>query len=517
MKKYVYKLKVLEGPEKGKSFFLADDRYTLGRDKENSICIVDLVASKYHCEIIRSGDHYYMKDLRSRNGTFLNGIRIAAKQLYDIPPGSEIKIGGTLMHVGMEEVDESEEADLDQDTMESEVPAAQAMGSPTAYMGVAPGRSPGRVRKMKERTIPFTVDTGRNVAGVYKVLSIIGSTADRDFLMEKSVDLIMEIVDAERGFLFLREDLTRYDIKPAVGRTVKESGEVPVESISQTVIATVFGEGSAVLITDLPSDHRFSKTDSLIGFNIRSVICAPIKSREEILGLLYFDTTSQTGLLKREDLDFITAIGIQIGIIMENMDLMYGYQDIFVEFAKVMVDLHEAKSRYYAGHSSRVARISIIIADGLNLAGKRIEDIHLAALLHDIGQFLISEEIINKEGKLDGWEFDLIKKHPAKGKSLIANIQTFDRAADGILYHHERLDGSGYPVGLREEKIPLVARIIAVAEVFDALTSPRPYRNRLTEEAAIRELLKEAGIKFDLNVVQALRRAFEDGKILPRT
>jgi len=513
MKTFVYRLKALEGPEKGKSWLLTGDRFTLGRGKDNVLCIIDMAASKNHCEIIRSGDHYYLKDLRSRNGTWLNGVKLTAKQLYDIPPGAEIKMGSSILHVSMEEVDEDEFADLDQDTMEAEGGGA-GLGSPTAYMGLAEGHGEGRLRKMKERTIPFTLDSGRNVAGIYKVLSIIGATADKRYLMDKTVELTLELVGAERGFLFLAEDLDRGSLLPGVARTMQAEGQIPIESISRSVINQALAEGSSILSSDVPADQRFVGSDSLISYAIQSVICAPIKSRDEVLGLLYFDSTSTTKVLRREDLDLITALGIQVGIIMENMDLISGYHGIVVSFGAVMVRLLEARYQGYAGHSERVASLSLAMADALGMSPKGKESLHLAALLHDVGQFAVPPEILNREGKLTDQELLLVRSHPEAGRRAFGGVTTFDRAVEGILHHHERIDGSGYPAGLSGEAIPLPARIIAVAECFDALVSPRPHRGPVTAEQALREILKLGGIFYDLNVVRALHQAIQEGRIM---
>jgi len=244
------------------------------------------------------------------------------------------------------------------------------------------------------------------------------------------------------------------------------------------------------------------------------VICAPIKSRDEVLGLLYFDSTSTTKVLRREDLDLITALGIQVGIIMENMDLISGYHGIVVSFGAVMVRLLEARYQGYAGHSERVASLSLAMADALGMSPKGKESLHLAALLHDVGQFAVPPEILNREGKLTDQELLLVRSHPEAGRRAFGGVTTFDRAVEGILHHHERIDGSGYPAGLSGEAIPLPARIIAVAECFDALVSPRPHRGPVTAEQALREILKLGGIFYDLNVVRALHQAIQEGRIM---
>lgn len=155
------------------------------------------------------------------------------------------------------------------------------------------------------------------------------------------------------------------------------------------------------------------------------------------------------------------------------------------------------------GHSMRVASISVRIADRLGLTGEMIEDVHTTALLHDIGKIGISDLILGKKGPLNGEEMDAIKSHPDKGVEILRPLDRFSSILPAILHHHERYDGTGYPAGLAGDDIPDSARIIAVADTYDAIVSARPYRDAGTRAKAITELEGCAGAQFDSAVVDA--------------
>jgi putative nucleotidyltransferase with HDIG domain len=178
-----------------------------------------------------------------------------------------------------------------------------------------------------------------------------------------------------------------------------------------------------------------------------------------------------------------------------------------------IVEQVEAKDYYTRNHSSQVQIYSIKIAEKLRLSPEKIDDIAWAGILHDIGKIIIPDEILNKPGSLSPEEFDLIKTHPTEGKRMIDGT-LLEPLSEIIAQHHERLDGSGYPRGLKADKIILGARIIAVADAFDAMTTDRPYKKGMDRDTAIKELKSLAGIQFDPKVVAALDEILKEEKEL---
>jgi response regulator RpfG family c-di-GMP phosphodiesterase len=163
----------------------------------------------------------------------------------------------------------------------------------------------------------------------------------------------------------------------------------------------------------------------------------------------------------------------------------------------------EAKDRYTAGHSQRVSRFAMMVARGLDLSAAEIRTIGQIGLLHDIGKIGMDDKVLNKPGKLTREEFDLIKQHPVIGAQILAPVRSLESHLPGIRHHHEAWDGSGYPDGLKAEAIPMTARIVCLADSFDAMTSTRPYRPGRTLEQAVEEMRRCAGTQFDSRCVSA--------------
>ena len=185
----------------------------------------------------------------------------------------------------------------------------------------------------------------------------------------------------------------------------------------------------------------------------------------------------------------------------------------FLEASQALVQSLEKRDPCMAGHTKRVVFISEIIARYLHFSPEEKEKLKIAALLHDIGKIGINEEILAKEGKLTASEYTAIQQHPLIGVAIIGKNEQLKDVIPGMCYHHERTDGNGYPEGLKDTNIPLLARIIAVADAYDAMTTNRPYQKALSKDAAISEIKRCSGIQFDQEVVQAFIQAYNNGEI----
>lgn len=171
----------------------------------------------------------------------------------------------------------------------------------------------------------------------------------------------------------------------------------------------------------------------------------------------------------------------------------------------------DAKNSYTCGHSGRVAELSLRITRQLKLPLAEQDRIHVGAHLHDIGKIGIPDAILDKPGRLNSQEMEMIKTHPVIGDQIIGKTRLFQSVADIVRHHHERYDGKGYPDGLRGDEIPLGARVVAVADAFDAMTSPRPYRPAMDATAALNELVRCRNSQFDPMLVDVFVRLVADG------
>jgi HD-GYP domain-containing protein (c-di-GMP phosphodiesterase class II) len=201
------------------------------------------------------------------------------------------------------------------------------------------------------------------------------------------------------------------------------------------------------------------------------------------------------------DIKLFTSVASGCAVFIENGRLFNDLKELFVGSLKALTNSIDAKDQYTRGHSERVAIISRWIAERLAehepLDAEQIHRVYLAGLLHDVGKIGIDENVLRKNGKLTEGERECIQRHPAIGASILRGIKQMRDIVPGVLCHHERMDGKGYPSGLMADEIPLTAKIIGLADSFDAMTSKRVYRDAMTVTDALEEIRKGLGTQFD--------------------
>jgi putative nucleotidyltransferase with HDIG domain len=181
-----------------------------------------------------------------------------------------------------------------------------------------------------------------------------------------------------------------------------------------------------------------------------------------------------------------------------------------VAMLSVLTRAIEARDPYTRGHSARVTALAEAVALRLGWSEERIASLRVGGPLHDIGKLAVSDTVLSKEGRLDDHEYAQIQEHPRIGAKILLRIATLREAIPYVLYHHERWDGSGYPSGKAGEEIPIEARVLAIADAFDAMTSDRPYRRALTREEALAEVERCSGTQFDPQIARVFLEVFGD-------
>jgi HD-GYP domain-containing protein (c-di-GMP phosphodiesterase class II) len=180
--------------------------------------------------------------------------------------------------------------------------------------------------------------------------------------------------------------------------------------------------------------------------------------------------------------------------------------EIYHEIIECLITALEAKDPYTKGHSTRVADMAYRLGEAAGMQGEALEDLHLAAHLHDIGKIGIPDQILNKSGPLSLEEMTILRQHPTIGYQILSRSSQLKVLAEIVLHHHERWDGKGYPDGLQGEKIPFSSRIIAICDAIDAMTSARPYRKALSTAECRRELQINRGLQFDPNLLGLMEK-----------
>lgn len=190
-------------------------------------------------------------------------------------------------------------------------------------------------------------------------------------------------------------------------------------------------------------------------------------------------------------------------------------RELFLGTVKALAAAIDGKDPYTRGHSERVSRFSVATAEGLGLSEDEIEKIRISALLHDVGKISIDDRILKKPSALDDQEFEVMKTHPQKGYKIMSQIPAMREFLPGMYMHHEMINGQGYPQGLKGDELPMQARVVSVADTFDAMTTERPYQAAMELEAALTRLKSFVGTRYDARVVAAFIAACEAGKIRP--
>lgn len=296
-----------------------------------------------------------------------------------------------------------------------------------------------------------------------------------------------------------------------------------------------FKDGAILLaeIQKLANNHHGSNEDKQIYKDILyqmeifdTVACVPSYFGDDLLGVLLLSKKKNNREFQREELDFFSALASDVTMAIRNARLFKQLEiekdklhDMFINTTVAFAQTIEAKDHYTHGHTERVTYLSLELAkalmkdSSLNINGEFLEQIHIAALLHDIGKIGVPESILNKEGPLNDEEWKTMKEHAARGARILQPIKELASVLLGVKYHHERYDGKGYPEGLIGDKIPIIAAIIGVADSYDAMTTDRPYRKAKSKEVAIAEIQSLSEKQFHPQVVSAMLQLSREGKL----
>lgn len=247
-----------------------------------------------------------------------------------------------------------------------------------------------------------------------------------------------------------------------------------------------------------------------------TLVCYPLRTRGRLYGALWMNILESRGqnFANLQTLANQAAIALERSILLSESrqqakQLESAYAELEITYDRTLTALMsalDARDREIEGHSTRVSRLTYLLGKEIGLSGQQLKDLERGALLHDIGKIGISDEVLHKPGMLTDQDWEIMRVHPSIGARIVEGIPFLQEVLPIIRYHHERWDGSGYPAGLQQDEIPIQARIFAVADVFDALTSNRSYRSRSTPEDAIRYMKEQSGILFDPQIVDALMR-----------
>jgi putative nucleotidyltransferase with HDIG domain len=384
------------------------------------------------------------------------------------------------------------------------------MGNPHVSMAIQDIRQVSDSLSSLERGVNEQLKDRRSqLKALMGVGNMINSSQGRQRVLEEVMDSLVTLMHAERGFLMLRQG--NGELKPQVARGIAHINLVEKEfEFSRTIVRRVAESCQPVLTTNAQEDPRFENQVSIAAYQLRSIICAPLKIKDQLIGVIYVDNRARTGIFRESDLELVSAFANQAAVAIDNADLFENLQKSNRDLEKAYqatlegwVRALDLRDKETEGHTQRVTVLTERLARSMGVKGDALVNITRGALLHDIGKMGIPDSILLKKGELTEEERSMIREHPNMARKMLKDIEFLWPAIDIPYCHHEKWDGSGYPRGLKGMDIPFAARVFAIVDVWDALISDRPYRKALPPDEVRRHIKADSGSHFDPNVVKA--------------
>lgn len=348
---------------------------------------------------------------------------------------------------------------------------------------------------------------------LYKMGLAVNATMDLDKLLDLLCQKTTATMKAQAGYiLMLNESTGNLSVGGAAftNKDIDLKMEIPLKpgGISFWVIKN----NKAKLVENVDKEREFSKM-SRLGFIRESVICAPLTNKDTVIGTITVANPIDGSSFGPSDIELLSTIATQASIAIRNARLYEAQETTYLNTVQALVSAIEASDAYTRGHSERVTRYSIALAQKLGLKGDPLKQLEQAAILHDIGKIGIDVALLHKKEKLTSADIDVLKLHPSIGVRILEPIHFLGTVREIIEQHHERYDGNGYPKGLSGEEWRLEGKILAVCDTYDAMTSDRPYRKALSHEIAIQEIRDHSGAQFDPEVAAAFIEICNEGQL----
>jgi putative nucleotidyltransferase with HDIG domain len=487
--KRLIRLRGLNAAVKGHTWEAAEV-LRVGRLDPLEVVLDDNSVSRYHAEIRLTERGWRLRDLGSTNGTCLNGVRLGTGQW-------PLRIRDLLQFGEVAVVVEA----LAEDEPETPAPT----GAPEEMRVAGTAKS-----SWSEALEGMAFDSNRHPRAGEQILALLRA-GHHLVHIEKEEDLLKSILhdavtvlDAQRGAIVLAEGpenklkiraLVTGRAEPrAVAAGRAEGGRF---QFSASLANRCVQRGESILCHRVDEDPELAMAKSIAEGTMASVLCVLLHTPRKRLGVLHLDRSPWQKPFTMEDLHLADALAANVSAGIECAQLLRKQRDLFLATITMAAQTVEARDEYTGGHTMRVSTYSLLLAQQLNMADDDINLVRIGTPLHDIGKIAIDDAILKKPGPLDKDEFEIMKTHTVKGAEIIATVPDLASIIPIVRSHHERWDGKGYPDGLGGEAISPLARVVALADAFDAMTSDRPYRKGMPSAVAFAEIEKQSGRQFD--------------------
>jgi putative nucleotidyltransferase with HDIG domain len=358
-------------------------------------------------------------------------------------------------------------------------------------------------KQLKEaiRELSFSYE---ELALLYHIAEQIGLGLSVEEICQHIAKDVLKTLQVKNVAVFLVDEMSEEIILQAFEGKDKSSVSKLRLHKDEGIAGIIISQKKPVIIEDVKKAPQLLRE---ITYPVATLLGVPMLIKNKVIGAIVASDKISGEPFRSYDLKLLIAVATEAALAIENSRLRQRLNELFMNTVEALASAIDQKSPWTAGHSHRVTEIAQAIGHELGLDQESLQKLKIASLLHDIGKLGIPEEVLDQPGRLKASMFANIRAHPVKGADIIKHIKPLADILPAIRHHHERYDGKGYPDGLADDEIPLAARIISVADAFDAMTTDRPYRKAMSIEKAATQLLMDKNKQWDEKIVKALLKA----------
>jgi len=452
-----------------------------GRLATLELVLDDSSVSRRHAEVRATANGWRVRDLGSTNGTFLNGNRLGPGE-WPLRPHDILRFGNVTVVVDVLK----DGADSDSNNVKDPDNLLVAATASSTWEDALSGLIFDRNRSPRP---------GEQLLALLRAGHHLVHLENEQELLDTILNDAVSALDAQRGAIVLADGPNG----PLRLRALA-SGHSNIPSrpgFSQNLAKRSFARGESILCCSVEEDPELAGARSIAEGTMASVLCVLLRTPRKRLGVVHLDRGPMQKPFTQDELHLADALAANVSAGIESAQLLRKQRELFISTITVLAQSVELRDPYTGKHTTRVVEYSHLLGQELGLSPEDLELVRIGTPLHDIGKIGIDDSILRKPGKLTPAEFEIMKTHTTKGAKILEGVPDLAPVIPIVRSHHERWDGGGYPDGLKGEHIPLLARIVAVADAFDAMTSDRPYRKGMAPEVAFAELEKQSGKQFD--------------------
>ncbi len=483
------RLRLISGDVEGK-IWESENVVRAGRLATLEMVLDESSVSRRHAEVRSTANGWRVRDLGSTNGTFLNGNRLGPGE-FPLRAHDILRFGNVTVVVDVLRDGTDAEPTMTKEPDNLLVAAQVSSTWEDALSGLIFDRN--RSPRPGEQLLAL-LRAGHHLVHLENEKDLL------DTILNDAVSAL----DAQRGAIVLSEGPNGPLRLRAVATSGHGAKDIPSRpGFSQNLAQRSFARGESILCCSVEEDPELAGARSIAEGTMASVLCVLLRTPRKRLGVLHLDRGPMQKPFTQDELHLADALAANVSFGIESAQLLRKHQDLFLVTINILAQSVELRDPYTGNHTLRVTEYSRLLGEHLELSSEELYHIRIGTPLHDIGKIGIKDAILCKPGKLTKDEYEEMKTHTVKGAKILGQVPDLAPIIPIVRSHHERWDGGGYPDGLQGEQIPRLARIVAVADAVDAMTSDRPYKKGRHHDEAFAELEKQRGKQFDPQLADA--------------